>query len=314
MKNNDFVAVNQFTVIEGKNDKRPDIALFINGLPLVVMELKSSSDETAGITEAFHQLQTYKNTIPSLFPYNAFLIISDGINARAGSLTAQEERFMMWRTTDGQNLAPTSEPQLETLLKGMLQPATLLDILRHFVVFQYDGEKTTKIVAAYHQYYAVNKAVEQAQRAASEEGDQKIGVIWHTQGSGKSLSMVFFTGKLVLKMDNPTIVVLTDRNDLDNQLFGTFAASKDLLRQMPSQANSRQDLRSLLHVEAGGIIFTTMQKFAPKEGTSQMNALTKRRNVIVMADEAHRSQYGFQAELAKDDQQTAVKYGYAKYM
>src|SRR5699024_1769917 len=227
MKNNDFVAVNQFTVIEGKNDKRPDIALFINGLPLVVMELKSSSDETAGITEAFHQLQTYKNTIPSLFPYNAFLIISDGINARAGSLTAQEERFMMWRTTDGQNLAPTSEPQLETLLKGMLQPATLLDILRHFVVFQYDGEKTTKIVAAYHQYDGVSKAVEQAQRAASEEGDQKIGVIWHTQGSGKSLSMVFFTGKLVLKMDNPTIVVLTDRNDLDNQLFGTFAASKD---------------------------------------------------------------------------------------
>src|SRR5699024_8954806 len=278
------------------------------------MELKSSSDETAGITEAFHQLQTYKNTIPSLFPYNAFLIISDGINARAGSLTAQEERFMMWRTTDGQNLAPTSEPQLETLLKGMLQPATLLDILRHFVVFQYDGEKTTKIVAAYHQYYAVNKAVEQAQRAASEEGDQKIGVIWHAQGSGKSLSMVFFTGKLVLKMDNPTIVVLTDRNDLDNQLFGTFAASKDLLRQMPSQANSRQDLRSLLHVEAGGIIFTTMQKFAAKEGTTQMNALTTRRKVIVMADEAHRSQYGFQAELAKDDQQTAVKYGYAKYM
>src|SRR5699024_7065686 len=235
-----------------KNDKRPDIVLFINGLPLVIMELKSSSDETAGITEAFHQLQTYKNTIPSLSTYNALLLISDGVNARAGSLTAQDERVTMWRTTDGQNLAPTSEPQLETLLKGMLQRATLLDILRHFVVFQYDGEKTTKIVAAYHQYYAVNKAVEQAQRAASEEGDQKIGVIWHTQGSGKSLSMVFFTGKLVLKMDNPTIVVLTDRNDLDNQLFGTFAASKDLLRQMPSQANSRQDLRSLLHVEAGG--------------------------------------------------------------
>src|SRR5699024_10151932 len=228
---NDFAAVNQFTVIEGQQNKRPDVVVFVNGLPLVVIELKSSTNEQAGITEAFHQIQTYKSTIPSLFNYNAFLVISDGVNARAGSLTANEERFMMWRTADGENIAPTSQPQLKTLLRGMFDKATLLDLLRHFTVFQTDGENTFKIVAAYHQYYAVNKAVTEAKRASSEDGDRKIGVIWHTQGSGKSLSMVFFTGKLVLEMDNPTVVVLTDRNDLDDQLYGTFSASKDLLRQ-----------------------------------------------------------------------------------
>lgn len=312
--NNDFLAVNQFTVVEGNNDKRPDVVLFVNGLPLVVVELKSSSDETADITKAFQQLQTYKKTIPSLFTYNAFLIISDGVNARMGSLTAQEERFMLWRTTDGETLAPTSEPQLETLLKGMLRPDTLLDLLQHFIVFQTDGEEIYKIVASYHQYFAVNKAVTQAKRAASEEGDRKIGVIWHTQGSGKSLSMVFFTGKLVLAMNNPTVVVLTDRNDLDNQLFSTFAASDNLLRQTPQQAESRKGLKNLLRVEAGGIVFTTMQKFAPEEGSSTMDALTERHNVIVIADEAHRSQYGFQAEMTKTDHQAAMKYGYAKYM
>lgn len=313
-KNNDFLAVNQLTVIEGQNNKRPDVVVFVNGLPLVVIELKNSTDETAGITEAFHQLQTYKSAIPTLFKYNAFLVTSDGINARAGSLTANEERFMMWRTTDGETIAPTSAPQLEVLLRGMFKPEVLLDILRNFIVFQTDGEQTYKIVAAYHQYYAVNKAVEQAKRAAADEGDRKIGVIWHTQGSGKSLSMVFFTGKLVLAMNNPTVVVLTDRNDLDDQLYNTFSISSDLLRQTPKQADNRKDLKELLSVESGGIVFTTMQKFAPEEGLSHMDALTTRKNVIVMADEAHRSQYGFEAEVIKDEDGAAIKYGYAKYM
>lgn len=313
-KNNDFLAVNQFTVVDGQHNKRPDVVVFVNGLPLVVIELKSSTNEMAGVTEAYHQLQTYKSTIPTLFKYNAFLVTSDGINARAGSLTANEERFMMWRTSDGEAIAPTSAPQLETLLKGMFKPEVLIDFLRHFIVFQSDGEHTYKIVAAYHQYYAVNKAVEHAKRATAEKGDRKIGVIWHTQGSGKSLSMVFFAGKLVLEMNNPTIVVLTDRNDLDDQLYNTFSISSDLLRQSPKQADSRKDLKELLHVESGGIVFTTMQKFAPEEGLAHMDALTNRKNVIVMADEAHRTQYGFQAEVMQDRGNTATKYGYAKYM
>src|SRR5699024_7444123 len=312
--NNNFLAVNQLTVIEGQNNKRPDVVVFVNGLPLVVIELKNSTDEAAGITEAFHQLQTYKAAIPTLFNYNAFLVTSDGVNARVGSLTANEERFMMWRTIDGETIAPTSAPQLEVLLQGLFKPEVLLDILRHFIVFQTDGEQVYKIVAAYHQYYAVNKAVENAKRAATDEGDRKIGVIWHTQGSGKSLSMVFFTGKLVLEMNNPTVVVLTDRNDLDDQLYNTFSISSDLLRQTPKQADNRKDLKGLLSVESGGIVFTTMQKFAPEEGLSHMDALTERKNVIVMADEAHRTQYGFQAEVMKDDSGAATKYGYAKYM
>lgn len=312
--NNDFLAVNQFTVIEGQNNKRPDVIVFVNGLPLVVIELKNSTDEQVGISKGFNQLQTYKAAIPSLFQYNAFMVTSDGVNARAGSLTADEERFMMWRTVDGESIAPSTMPQLEVLIQGMLKPEVLLDLLRHFIVFQTDGEKTFKILAAYHQYYAVNKAVEQAKRAAAETGDRKIGVIWHTQGSGKSLSMVFYTGKLVLEMNNPTVIVLTDRNDLDDQLFNTFSISSDLLRQTPKQADSRSDLRNLLAVESGGIIFTTMQKFAPEEGFTHMDALTTRRNVIVMADEAHRTQYGFQAQVTKTTDDVATKYGYAKYM
>src|SRR5690625_3424866 len=231
INNNEFVAVNQFTVIEGQYNKRPDIVIFVNGLPLVVIELKNATDERTGITEAFRQIQTYKSTVPSLFNYNTLLIVSDGINARVGSLTANEERFMMWRTVDGETIEPTSKPQLETLIRGVLKKEVLLDLLRHFVVFQSDGDHTYKIVAAYHQYYAVNKAVDEAIRASGKDGDRKIGVIWHTQGSGKSLTMVFFTGKLVLAMNNPTFVVLTDRNDLDDQLYGTFSMSKDLLRQ-----------------------------------------------------------------------------------
>ncbi|MBL3645520.1 type I restriction endonuclease subunit R [Bacillus sp. RHFB] len=316
-ENNNFLAVKQFTIIEGSSNKRPDVILFVNGLPLVVFELKSSTDEKVGISQAYNQLQTYKKAIPSLFHYNAFMVTSDGINARAGTLTSNEERFMMWRTIDGETIAPNTIPQLEVLIKGMCQPTVLLDLIRHFILFQTDGEDTFKILAAYHQYYAVNKAVEEAKRAASEQGDRKIGVIWHTQGSGKSLSMVFYTGKLVLEMNNPTIVVLTDRNDLDDQLFATFSQSSELLRQSPKQAEKRSDLKDLLAVESGGIIFTTMQKFAPEEGSDTMGALTNRRNVIVMADEAHRSQYGFQAQMnrsLKDTDEANVKYGYAKHL
>lgn len=312
--NNNFLAVNQLTIIEGNTNKRPDVVVFVNGLPLVVIELKNSTNETVGISEAYHQLQTYKSTIPSLFQYNAFLVTSDGINARAGSLTADEERFMMWKTVDGETIAPSTIPQLEVLIQGMFEPRIFLDLLRHFIIFQTDGEKTFKILAAYHQYHAVNKAVVEAKRAAAETGDRKIGVIWHTQGSGKSLSMVFYTGKLVLEMNNPTIVMLTDRNDLDEQLFHTFSMSSDLLRQSPKQANSRSDLKRLLAVESGGIIFTTLQKFAPEEGFTHMDALTTRRNVIVMADEAHRTQYGFGAQVMKTNDDVLTKYGYAKYM
>lgn len=309
-KNNDFMAVNQFTIIEGQANKRPDVIVFVNGLPIVVIELKNAANEDVDITDAYNQLQTYKQAIPTLFRYNAFLITSDGINARVGSLTANEERFMKWRTVDGETLASSAEPQLEVMIKGMLEPSRLLDIVQNFILFQTDGVDTFKILAAYHQYHAVNKAVEKAKIATTQDGDHKIGVVWHTQGSGKSLSMVFYAGKLVKAMNNPTLVVLTDRNDLDDQLYKTFSMSKDILRQTPSQANSRDSLRELLSVESGGIVFTTLQKFAPDEETGEMPCLTDRTNVIVMADEAHRSQYGFSATVTKDN----TKYGFAKYV
>ncbi|OQR53170.1 type I restriction endonuclease subunit R [Bacillus sp. CDB3] len=309
-KNNDFMAVPQFTIIEGQANKRPDIIVFVNGLPLVVIELKNATNEDVDITDAYNQLQTYKQAIPTLFRYNAFLIASDGINARVGSLTANEERFMKWRTVDGEQLASPAEPQLEVMLKGMLEPSSLLDIVRNFILFQTDGVDTFKILAAYHQYHAVSKAVEKAKIATAQDGDHKIGVVWHTQGSGKSLSMVFYAGKLIKTMNNPTLVVLTDRNDLDDQLYKTFSMSKDILRQTPSQADSRDSLRELLSVESGGIVFTTLQKFVPDEDTSEMPCLTDRTNVIVMVDEAHRSQYGFSATVTKDN----TKYGFAKYV
>ncbi|MDC2865320.1 type I restriction endonuclease subunit R [Bacillus sp. BP-3] len=309
-KNNDFMAVNQFTVIEGQANKRPDIIVFVNGLPLVVIELKNATNEDVDITDAYNQLQTYKQAIPTLFRYNAFLIASDGINARVGSLTANEERFMKWRTVDGETLASPAEPQLEVMIKGVLEPSRLLDVVQNFILFQTDGVDTFKILAAYHQYHAVNKAVEKAKIATAQDGDHKIGVVWHTQGSGKSLSMVFYAGKLIKVMNNPTLVVLTDRNDLDDQLYKTFSMSKDILRQTPSQAESRDSLRELLGVESGGIVFTTLQKFVPDEKTGEMPCLTDRTNVIVMADEAHRSQYGFSATVTKDN----TKYGFAKYV
>ncbi|MCH3959811.1 MAG: type I restriction endonuclease subunit R [Selenomonas sp.] len=315
---NDFLAVNQFTVIENGVEKRPDVVIFINGLPLVVIELKNVANEVVDVTDAYNQLQTYKDKIPSLFTYNAFLVASDGVNARAGTLTSDEERFMAWRTVDGRELAPTAMPQIEVLLRGMLAPATLMDLLRHFILFQSDGENTYKILAGYHQYHAVNKAVRSTIKAAGVSGDHRIGVVWHTQGSGKSLSMVFYAGKLILSdaLANPTIVVITDRNDLDDQLFGTFQKSQELLRTEPDQAANRGDLRAKLNRRtSGGIIFTTIQKFAPEETGDTVPVLTERSNVIVMADEAHRSQYGFNADVVKADSQSAeIKYGYAKYM
>ena len=317
-QNNDFLAVNQFTVVNGDYTKRPDIVLFINGLPIVVIELKNSTNETVGVEDGYHQLETYKMRIPQLFRFNEVLVTSDGINTKAGSLTANYDRFMTWRSKDGKTESSSSLASLDVLIHGMLNPNTLLDLIRYFVVFQDDGKgHISKILAAYHQYYAVNKAVDRALLASSGPGDGKGGVIWHTQGSGKSLTMVFFSGKLIQMLNNPTLVVVTDRNDLDNQLYSTFVKSKGrsgkgLLRQTPKQAETRKELKSLLSVESGGIVFTTMQKFEPEQNETTMAALTERKNVIVMADEAHRTQYGFNAKY--DDKGEGIKYGYAKYL
>ncbi|MEB5793694.1 type I restriction endonuclease subunit R, partial [Staphylococcus hominis] len=317
-QNNDFLAVNQFTVVNGDYTKRPDIVLFINGLPIVVIELKNSTNETVGVEDGYHQLETYKMRIPQLFTFNEVLVTSDGINTKAGSLTANYDRFMTWRSKDGETESSSSLASLDVLIHGMLNPETLLDLIRYFVLFQDDGKgHISKILAAYHQYYAVNKAVDRALLASSGQGDGKGGVIWHTQGSGKSLTMVFFSGKLIQMLNNPTLVVVTDRNDLDNQLYSTFVKSKGrsgkgLLRQTPKQAETRKELKSLLSVESGGIVFTTMQKFEPEQNETTMAALTERKNVIVMADEAHRTQYGFNAKY--DDKGEGIKYGYAKYL
>lgn len=317
-QNNDFLAVNQLTVVNGDYTKRPDIVLFINGLPIVVIELKNSTNETVGVEDGYHQLETYKMRIPQLFTFNEVLITSDGINTKAGSLTANYDRFMTWRSKDGETESSSSLASLDVLIHGMLNPETLLDLIRYFVLFQDDGKgHISKILAAYHQYYAVNKAVDRALLASSGQGDGKGGVIWHTQGSGKSLTMVFFSGKLIQMLNNPTLVVVTDRNDLDNQLYSTFVklkgrSGKGLLRQTPKQAETRKELKSLLSVESGGIVFTTMQKFEPEQNETTMAALTERKNVIVMADEAHRTQYGFNAKY--DDKGEGIKYGYAKYL
>ncbi len=302
--NNEFLALNQFTIIENNNNRRPDIILFVNGLPLVLIELKNAADENATVYSAFKQLQTYKAQIPSLFIYNALLIISDGWDARAGTLTSPYSRFMAWKMTDGVNLADDSALQMETMTNGMLRKDVLLDLIKHFIVFEKREEKTAKKVAAYHQFYAVNKALIKTVEASNLTGDRRAGVVWHTQGSGKSLSMVFYSGKVVLELDNPTIVVITDRNDLDDQLFETFDACNQLLRQRPRQAEDRKNLRELLSVASGGIIFTTIQKFMPFDPNGQTiaeksDALSERRNIIVIADEAHRSQYDFIDGYAK---------------
>lgn len=351
--NNDFVVCNQFTVTDRNPlsghgtvvTKRPDIVLFVNGLPLVVIELKNPTDENATPRKAFDQLQTYKEVIPKLFCYNGLLVASDGLDAEAGSLTAGWSRFMAWKTVDGKKEDATTTPQLETLIKGMLRPDVLLELVRHFSVFEKvkkedpaSGQisiETVKKIAAYHQYHAVKEAVKSTVRASSGEkiseapelynlsgvnrqpgGDRKAGVVWHTQGSGKSLSMVFYTGLLVVhrEMNNPTIVVITDRNDLDEQLFDAFVAGENLLRQVPRQAESRAGLRQLLQTAGGGIVFTTIQKFLPEDGSDDFPLLSNRHNIIVIADEAHRSQYGFGARthFVKDGAKT--KYGFAKYL
>jgi type I restriction enzyme R subunit len=293
--NNDWVAVNQFTVVEGQNNRRPDVLIFLNGLPIVLMELKNPADENATIWRAFDQIQTYKAQIPSLLTYNELLIISDGLEARVGSLTATTERFMPWRTIEGEALAPASLPQLQVVLQGLLDKRRLLDFIRYFVVFEDEGGGIlTKKIAGYHQFHAVNRALAETLKATDETGDRRVGVVWHTQGSGKSLTMAFYAGRLVLEteLQNPTIVMLTDRNDLDDQLYGTFSRCHELLRQDPVQAEDREHLRSLLQVSSGGVVFTTIQKFMPTEG-DRYPALSDRRNIIVMADEAHRSQYDF---------------------
>ncbi len=355
-QNNDFIVANQLTVIENGINKRPDIVLFVNGLPLVVIELKNAVDENTTIKSAYQQLKTYKTTIPSLFTYNGLMIISDGLQAKAGSLSAGLSRFMSWKTADGKEEASHLVSQLETLIKGMLNQKTLLDLIRHFIVFEKSKSEdpktgvvtigTVKKLAAYHQYYAVNRAVESTLRATNmalekqtpvnqamedpasygmagvmtqPKGDRKGGVVWHTQGSGKSLSMVFYTGKIVLKLNNPTILVITDRNDLDDQLFDTFAASTQLLRQEPKQVENREQLKELLQVASGGVIFSTIQKFQPDEG-NVFDTLSKRENIVVIVDEAHRTQYGFKAKTIDDKDKQGnvvgkkVVYGFAKYM
>ena len=295
-ENNDWLAVNQFTVQEPRGTaRRPDIVVFVNGIPLAVIELKNPADEDATIWTAFNQLQTYKAEIPSLFTYNELLIVSDGLEARVGSLTADKDRFMPWRTIDGETVAPATQPQLEVLLKGVFHPRWLLDLVRHFVAFESDGKTMAKKVAGYHQFHAARKAIEATVEAARPDGDRRCGVVWHTQGSGKSLTMLFYAGKLIDEpaMRNPTLVVLTDRNDLDNQLFGTFSRCKAILRQTPDQADSRDDLKNKLKVASGGVVFTTIQKFLPDVKGQQYEMLSDRRNIVVIADEAHRSQYDF---------------------
>ncbi len=291
---NDWLAVNQFTVVENNNNRRCDVVIFVNGLPLGVIELKNPGDENATIRGAFNQLQTYKKDIPVLFPYNEILVISDGLEARAGTLTADWERFMPWRTIEGVDLAPKGVLEMEVLIKGIFEKQRFLDLVQNFIVFEVDGSNIAKKMAGYHQFHAVNKAVASTVRAASPEGDKRVGVVWHTQGSGKSLTMVFYSGKIILHpaMSNPTLVIITDRNDLDDQLFGTFALCQDLLRQTPVQAEDREHLQELLRVASGGMIFTTIQKFLPEQG-QDYPLLSGRRNIVVIADEAHRSQYDF---------------------
>jgi type I restriction enzyme R subunit len=317
--NNAWLAVNQFTVSENRHTRRPDLVLFVNGLPLAIIELKNPADEQTTIWTAYQQLQTYKQETPSLFAYNEALVISDGLEARIGTLTADRDRFMPWRTATGEDLAGSEVLQLQVMLQGVFDRRRFLHLVRDFVVFEdRGGGQAVKIMAGYHQFHAVNVAVEETLRAArlqaelaqvaeptggygpthlrgGQPGDRRIGVVWHTQGSGKSLTMVFYAGRIIRhpEMENPTIVVLTDRNDLDGQLFGVFSRCRELLRQDPVQADSRNHLRQLLNRQAGGVIFTTIQKFFPEEKGDRHPILSERRNIVVIADEAHRSQYDF---------------------
>ncbi len=306
---NDWLAVSQFVVIAGQYNRRPDVVIFVNGLPLGVIELKAPGSGNATLVGAFNQLQTYKKQIPALFNTNALLVTSDGITARVGSLSSNLERFMPWRTTDGTDVASKGAPELSTLIEGVFEQRRLLDLLCYFTVFGETGSGLAKIIAGYHQFHAVRHAVNSTVTASAPEGNQRVGVIWHTQGSGKSLLMAFYAGQLVKHpaMANPTLVVLTDRNDLDDQLFSTFSMCRDLIRQTPVQAESRDDLQKVLSRASGGVIFTTLQKFG-----EIAEPLTTRRNVVVIADEAHRSQYGFRAKV--DAKTGDISYGFAKYM
>ncbi|HEO1827750.1 type I restriction endonuclease subunit R [Acinetobacter baumannii] len=311
---NRFVAVNQFTILGTKQPRRPDIICFINGIPFAVLELKSPTDENADIWDAFNQLQTYKEEISDLFVFNEALVVSDGVTARVGSLTANQERFLPWRTIKNEDDKPALEWELETVVRGFFDRELFLDYIRFFVLFETDGEKTIKKIAGYHQFHAVREAVQATIAAANPNGDKKAGVVWHTQGSGKSISMCCYAGKLLQQpaMHNPTLLIVTDRNDLDGQLFETFSNAQELLKQTPVQANNRDELRQLLaERESGGIIFTTVQKFALLEGESEHPLLNGRHNIVVMSDEAHRSQYGLKAKLSNDG---TYKFGYAKHM
>lgn len=311
-QHNDWLAISQFTVIEGGVNRRPDVVVFLNGLPVAVIEVKKPGAESATLGAAYQQLQTYKSQIGSLFRTNALLVTTDGILARVGSLTANAERFMPWRTTDGADIAPKGSPEMSVMIEGLFDRKRLLSLMRDFTVFGEMGGGTAKIIAGYHQFHAVHKAVASTVAASRSGGDRKVGVIWHTQGSGKSLLMAFYAGLLVREpaMENPTVVVITDRNDLDDQLYGTFSMCRDLIRQTPVQAESREDLQAALSRASGGVIFTTIQKFAPAKGEAYP-VLTDRRNVVVIADEAHRSQYGFKARIEKTGE---IAYGFAKYL
>ena len=307
VEQNDFVATNQFT-FKGSCERRPDTTIFINGLPVVTFEFKGVDNPNVTISNAYRQLQTYKAEIPEYLKYNEILIISDGLSARAGSLTAGFDRFMRWRAP--KNVSTDDALELEILIKYMLAPKELLNLIENFVIFETDGDKTVKILGAYHQYYMVNKAVKAAERALNNPDDRRIGVVWHTTGSGKSLSMVFFASIVARKLNNPTLLVINDRNDLDDQLFDTFAAAHEFLRQSPKHAESSEELRHLMDTQSGGIVFSTIQKFSPEKDESTMPVLTDRSDVIVIADEAHRTQYGTKAKLTDN----GIRYGFAKYL
>ena len=293
---NNWLIINQFTIIENGNNRRPDILVFLNGLPVAIFELKNPAEEKATIWKAVDQIQTYKDQIPTLFNFNCVVAISDGLEARLGSLTADKERFSVWKTIEGEQLAPSTMTQMEVLIRGVFDKERFLRLIRFYTVFEADGKGSWfKKLSAYHQFHAVESAVKETIKASRPTGDKRIGVVWHTTGSGKSLSMAMYAGRIILEpaMDNPTIVVITDRNDLDNQLFDTFCNCSELLRQTPVQAKDRDNLRDLLQVASGGVVFTTVQKFLPDEKLGQYPKLSDRRNIVVIADEAHRSQYDF---------------------
>jgi len=320
---NKFWVVNQLFVRENNNEKRYDVVIFVNGIPLIFVELKNAVDENADLYKAYTQIQNYKKATPSIFYYNALCVISDGIDARVSSVSAPYSRYLSWKS---QGKKPGMQTELQILAEHMLKPAVLLNLVRYCTVFESEEKKDEKTglksivkikkVAAYHQYYAVEKAVNETVRAThGDDGDRKVGVVWHTQGSGKSLSMVFYAGQVIThpEMKNPTLVILTDRNDLDDQLFGTFGNCQELLRQKPVQASSRENLKELLNVSGGGVIFTTIQKFSPAEG-NVFDTLSERSNIVVVADEAHRSQYGFSGRVVEIEDGSEIRYGNAKYI